>query len=106
MSLTLDLFYKLKETDSTYINAENTLATGKEETFIWGDYAFFKITSDPKDYDLELMKVVIETEGGAVTPFGDMFISSFIQDQKASKGELTFKMMMSGEAGLSKGIIY
>ena len=104
MSLTLDLFYKLQE-DDDYISAEDTLATGKEVTLTWGDYVFFKITSDPKDYDLDLMKVVITTESDTVS-FGDMFISSFIQDKKDStEGELTFKMMMSGEAGLSKGII-
>ena len=106
MSLTLDLFYKLQKTDTTYISAEDTLATGSEVTLTWGDYVYFKITSDPSDYDLDLMKVVITTESDTVS-FGDMFISSFIQDKTTStQGELTFGMMISGEAGLTKGRIY
>ena len=69
----------------------------------WGDYVYFKIASDPKDYNLQLMKVVIETSTGTA-PLGDFFIANFIKNKdNSTQGELTFEMLISGEAGLTKG---
>ena len=52
------------------------------------------------------MNVVVTTEANTIK-LGDMFISSFVQNMnKNTNGQLTFEMMISGEAGLSKGFNY
>ena len=49
------------------------------------------------------MKVVIETSTGTA-PLGDFFIANFIKNKdNSTQGELTFEMLISGEAGLTKG---
>ena len=73
--------------------------------FIWGDYLYFQITSTPADYELELMEIVVTTEDETII-LGEMFIDSYVQNQKNTvDGELTFEMMISGEAGLSSGLL-
>ena len=95
----LDLFYATNS-NGPYTNADTTVAT--PQTLTWGDYMSFKITSTPSTYDLKLMKVVVTTNGGTST-LGSIFIDSYIQNVKATTGELYFEMMISGEAGLQLG---
>lgn len=98
MSLKLELSVRPKGS-STYVVPSTTAMT-----VTWTDYLSFKITSAPLDYNLELLKIFVTTEGEQAIELGDLFITSFIQNKKTStKGELTFDMMMSGEAGLQKG---
>ena len=71
------------EKDGEYKAAEVTEDLTKAVSIVWGTYVYFKIQSTPTDYNLDLMKVVVTTENDVI-PFGDMFISSFIQDKKAT----------------------
>eukprot|EP00828_Plagiopyla_frontata_P048481 TRINITY_DN9306_c0_g1_i5.p1 TRINITY_DN9306_c0_g1~~TRINITY_DN9306_c0_g1_i5.p1 ORF type:complete len:487 (-),score=71.63 TRINITY_DN9306_c0_g1_i5:19-1479(-) len=98
MSLTLQL--KIKNSKGKYVipMAENTI--------IWGDYVDFQITSDPSDYYLSIMDIYVQTgsqTGDEYTQLGEMFVSSFVQNVNKGKGETTFSMMISGEAGLDEG---
>ena len=71
---------------------------------IWGDYLYFQITSIPSDYVLELMEIIVTIEDETFI-LGEIFVDSFIENMKNSvDGELTFEMMISGEAGLTSGL--
>ena len=93
----LDLFYATNP-NGPYTNADTTITT--PETVTWGDYLYFKITSNPSTYNLELMKIIVETSNKKKSTFGSVFIDSYIQNVQATTGELYFEMMISGEAGL------
>ena len=50
------------------------------------------------------MKIIITTDNETIE-LGKIFIESFIRNKKSSaNGELTFEMLISGEAGITKGV--
>ena len=73
---------------------------------IWGSIAYFKIISTPTYYNLDLMKVIIETDNDSVE-FGDLFIYNFIKNKDLEiEGELSFEMIFTGEGGINESIIF
>ena len=104
MSLKLNMLYSF-EKDGEYKAAEVTEDLDKAVSIVWWTYVYFKIQSTPADYNLDLKRVVVTTEDDVI-PFGAWFIVNFISDKKATSGELTFKMNISAEAGLTKGIFF
>ena len=97
LNVVLALKFKLSEGDE-YQAFDSTPVF-----LVWGDYVYFEITSTPDAYELNLFKIIVDTDDGSET-LGKRYIASYIEAQSSQTGRLTFKMKIAGEAGLTEGI--